>query len=196
MGRMGRQAGKATPPTSPVTNKLSIDTPGYTLIELLVVLFVLLLMTTAIVPRVIAIQKSRRLKDMEARVIRLPTEARNEAVRTGKPIRLRVDGAALVMEQAPLNGTSEEVKRVALGAGLQVDTVEQDNRPANVGSWQWVIYPDGTAEAGGIQFTEGAARKSLSLFSDGGSLWVQGDLPDGTPERWPAGRLQQRTSGG
>jgi len=36
----------------------------------------------------------------------------------------------------------------------------------------------------------------LSLFSDGGSLWVQGDLPDGTPERWPAGRLQQRTSGG
>lgn len=193
MGRMGRQAGKATPPTSPVTNKLSVDTPGYTLIELLVVLFVLLLMTTAIVPRVIAIQKSRRLKDMEARVIRLPIEARNEAVRTGKPIRLRVDGAALVMEQAPLNGTSEEVKRVVLGAGLQVDTVEQDNRPANVGSWQWVVYPDGTAEAGGIQFTEGAVRKSLSLFSDGGSLWVQGDLPEGTPERWPAGRLQQRS---
>ena len=193
MGRMGRQAGKATPPTSPVTNKLSVDTPGYTLIELLVVLFVLLLMTTAIVPRVIAIQKSRRLKDTEARVIRLPIEARNEAVRTGKPIRLRVDGAALVMEQAPLNGTSEEVKRVVLGAGLQVDTVEQDNRPANVGSWQWVVYPDGTAEAGGIQFTEGAVRKSLSLFSDGGSLWVQGDLPEGTPERWPAGRLQQRS---
>jgi len=176
-----------------VTNKPHPKPPGYTLIELIVVLFVLMLMTTAVVPRVIALQKSRRLKDVEARVIRLPAEARNEAVRTRKPVRLRVDGAALVMERAPLNGTPEEVKRVALGTAIQVDTVEQDGRPANAGSWQWTVYPDGTAEAGGIQFTEGAARKSLLLSSDGGSQWVLGDLPDGTPENWPAGRLQQRS---
>ncbi len=192
--------GKATPPTSPVTNNQSPVTnkpfrtcPGYTLVELIVVLFVLLLMTTAIVPRVIALQNSRRLKDVEARVIRLPAEARNEAVRTGKPVRLRVDGADLVMDRVPLNGTPEEVKRVALGTGIQVDSVEQDGRPANTGSWLWTVYPDGTAEAGGIQFTEGAARKSLVLSSDGDSQWVLGDLPDGTPEHWPAGQLQQRT---
>ena len=167
--------------------------PGYTLVELIVVLFILLLMTTAIVPRVIALQKSRRLKDVEARVIRLPAEARNEAVRTAKPVRLRVDGADLVLERVPLNGTTEEVKRVALGTVIQVDSVEQDGQAANTGSWQWTVYPDGTAEAGGIEFAEGAARKSLALSSDGGSQWVLGDLPDATPENWPAGRLQQRS---
>ncbi len=166
---------------------------GFTLIELIVVLFILLLMTTAVVPRVVALQKSRRLKDVEARIIRLPAEARNEAVRSGTPVRLRVDGAALVIERAPLNGTPEEVKRVTLGTGIGVDSVEQDGQPANVGSWQWTVYPDGSADADGIQFGEGAAQKSLRLFSDGSARWLLGNLPDGTPERWPAGQLRQRT---
>jgi type II secretion system protein H len=166
--------------------------PGFTLVELIVVLFILLLMTTAVVPRVIALQKSRRLKDLEARIIRLPAEARNEAVRAGTPVRLRVDGADLVLERAPLNGTPQEVKRVTLGTGIGVDIVEKDGQPANTGSWQWTVYPDGSADAGGIQFTEGASEKSLALSSDGNARWVLGNLPDGTPERWPAGQLQQR----
>ena len=193
---MGHRAEKAMPPTSPVTNEPLPKRPGYTLIELIVVLFVLLLMTTAVVPRVIALQKTRRLKDVEARVIRLPAEARTRRCGPGKPVRLRVEGADMVLDRVPLNGSPEEVKRVPLGAGIQVDAVEQDSRPANTGSWQWTVYPDGTAEAGGIEFTEGAARKSLALSSDGGSQWVLGDLPDATPESWPAGRLQQRPSGG
>ena len=176
-----------------MTSRLSLKSPGFTLVELIVVLFILLLLTTAIVPRVAAIQKSRKLKDLEARVIRLPAEARNEAVRAGTPVRLRVDGAALVLERAPVSGTPEEVKRVALGGGLQVDAVAQDGRPANAGSWQWTVYPDGSADAGGIEFGEGASEKSLLLSSNGEARWVRGDLPDGTPERWPAGSLQQRT---
>ena len=193
---MERRGAKATPPTSPVTSS-SLPNPAhkrraFTLVELIVVLFILLLMTTAVVPRVVALQKSRRLKDMEARIIRLPVEARNEAVRAATPVRLRVDGAALVLERAPLNGTPEEVKRVPLGTGIGVDSVEQDGQPANVGSWQWTVYPDGSADAGGIQFGEGASEKSLVMSSDGSARWVIGDLPDGTPERWPAGQIQQR----
>ncbi|MGI4791545.1 MAG: pilus assembly FimT family protein [Janthinobacterium lividum] len=176
------------PPTSPVTSKRR----GFTLIELIVVLFVLLLLTTAIVPRVVAIQRSRRTKDLEAKIIRLPAEARNEAVRSGNPVRIRVDGAALVMDRAPINGTAEEVKRIALGTGIQVNTVEEAGQPSNTGSWQWTIYPDGSADDGGIQFTEGTAQKSLVLSSDGSVRWLIGDLPAGTPERWPAGQLQQR----
>jgi len=178
-----------------VTSRTNSKRPGFTLIELIVVLFILLLMTTAVVPRVVALQKSRRLKDMEGKVIRLPAEARNEAARTGKPVRLRVDGSALVLDRAPLNGATEEFKRVALGPALQVDSVEQDGRPANTGSWSWTVYPDSTAEAAGVRFTEGASERSLALSSDGGSRWVRGDLPDGTPESWPAGRLQQRGEG-
>ena len=190
------------PPTSPVTSKLltsklltgkfSKNLGGFTLIELIVVLFILVLLTTAIVPRVVALQKSRRLKDVEANVIRLPAEAHNEAVRSGTPVQIRVDGAALVMERAPLNGQPEEVKRVPLGRDLQVGGAETGGQPADAGSWRWTIYPDGSADAGGIEFTESAVHKSLLLASDGSVRWVSGDLPDGLPERWPAGQLESR----
>jgi type II secretion system protein H len=180
------------PPTSPVTNNLSKKQHGFTLIELIVVLFVLVLLTTAIVPRVVALQKSRHLKDVEANIIRLPAEARNEAVRSGTPVQIRIDGTALVMERAPTGGQTEEVKRVPLGRDLEVGSAETGGQPADAGSWLWTIYPDGSAEAGGIEFTEGAAHKSLLLASDGSTRWVSGDLPDDLPERWPAGQLETR----
>ncbi len=177
------------PPTSPVT---SDKRRGFTLIELIVVLFVLVLLTTAIVPRVVALQKSRHLKDVEAGIIRLPAEARNEAVRSGVPVQVRIDGAALVLERVPAGGSPEEVKRVPLGRDLIVSGAEKAGQPADAGSWLWTIYPDGSADAGGIEFTEGTARKSLLLSSDGSAGWVSGGLPDGLPERWPAGQLETR----
>lgn len=180
------------PPTSPVTSKLTKKHHGFTLIELLVVLFVLVLLTTAVVPRVVALQKSRHLKDVEANVIRLPAEARNEAVRSGAPVQIRVDGTALIMERAPLGGSPEEVKRVMLGRDLEVSGTETSGQSADAGSWRWTIYPDGSADAGGIEFREGAASKSLLLASDGSVRWVSGDLPEGLPERWPAGQLETR----
>lgn len=166
---------------------------GFTLVELVVVIFILLLLATAVVPRVVAIQKSRRLKDMEGRIIRLPIEARNEAVRAAMPVRLRVDGAALVIERSPVNGEAETVKRVPLIPGIQVDSVRLGEQPSNTGSWQWTVYPDGSAEDGGIQFEENGSEKSLLLSSQGEARWILGDLPDEAPERWPAGQLKQRT---
>lgn len=191
MGAMALRAGKATPPMSRATSSRAFQ--AFTLIELIVVLFVLLLITTAIVPSVVALQRSRRLKSLEARIIRLPLEARNEAARSGTPMRLRVDGAALVLDRAPTNGESEEIKRVALGNSVQVEDAQQGGRPIGTDSWQWTVYPDGSAEDGGLQFVERSTRKSLVLFSDGRARWLSGDLPDQSQDRWPVGQLQQRT---
>ena len=165
---------------------------GFTLIELIVVLFILLLLTAAVVPRVVALQQSRRLKDAEGRVIRLPAEAANEAVRSGKPVRLRVDGADLVLDRAPVGAAPEEFKRAALGRDLRVSAVTQNGQPAGAASWQWTVYPDGSADSGGIEFAEGTAQKSLRLSSDGSARWIAGSLPAEAPERWPAGSLLSR----
>ena len=165
---------------------------GFTLIELIVVLFVLLLIAAAVVPNVVSLGLSRELKNREGRLARLPAEARNEALRTGKPVRLRVDGAALVMEQVPpdAGGTVPEIKRVNLGRSIAVDSVQLSGRPADTGTWQWTVYPDGSADNGGIEFAEGRVHKSLLLSSDSAARWVGGGLPAPAPERWPAGNLR------
>lgn len=167
---------------------------GFTLIELLVVIFILLLITAAVVPNVVSLGLSRDLKNREGRIARLPAEARNEAVRTGKPVRIRVDGSALVMEQVPVdnNGTAQQIKQVSLGKSIQVESVQLAGQQSDLGTWQWTVYPDGSAENGGIQFAEGRVRKSLLLSSDSGAQWISGGLPDQAPDHWPAGNLHQR----
>ena len=167
---------------------------GFTLIELTVVIFILLLISAAVVPNVLSIGLSRDLKNREARLARLPAEARNEAVRIGKPVRLRVEDTALVMEQVPANTTdkAQKIKQVNFGKSIQVDSVQLSGQPSDMGAWRWTVYPDGSAENGGIEFVEGKVRKSLLLSSDSDARWVSGGLPEQSPEHWPAGRLHQR----
>ena len=171
----------------------AFPTRAFTLIELVVILFVLVLLTTAIVPRVVALGRSRRVKDLEARVARLPGEARNEAVRSGRPVRLRVDGDALVMERVPAIGAAETIRRVGLGGVMQVEDARQDGQEAGTSSWQWTVNPDGSADDGGLGFAEGAEERSLLLSSDGSARWLRRGLPDTAPNRWPAGQLRQRS---
>ena len=90
------------PPTSRV-----IEPRGrraFTLVEMIVVCAVLVIIAAAIVPNLVAITRSRSLKDLEAGVARLPLEARNEALQTHTPVRLRVSGTTLVMERVPVGG--------------------------------------------------------------------------------------------
>jgi hypothetical protein len=161
---------------------------AFTLVEMAMIVFLLLLIATAVVPRVIPILNARALQDQEGRIARLPLEARNEALRSQMPMRLRITDGALVLEQAPPGQPSERVQQLSL-SGLQVVRVEQNGQPADPGSWQWTVYPDGSAQSGGVEFAEGALRKSLLLTSDGRSQWVVGGISDQTPEWWPAGQL-------
>jgi type II secretory pathway pseudopilin PulG len=167
---------------------------GFTLIELTVIVFILLLVSAAVVPNVVSLGLSRDLKNREGKLARLPAEARLEAARTGKPVRLRVEDTDLVMEAVPANGTgkAQRIKQVNFGKSIQADTVQLNGQPSDTGSWQWTVYPDGSAENGGIEFAEGKVLKSLLLSSDSEARWISGGLPEQAPDHWPAGRLHQR----
>lgn len=165
---------------------------GFTLVEMTVVISVLALMAALVMPSMVAVQRSRRLHDLEAALLRAPAEARNEARRSQMPVALRVEGDALVMERMPIESEPEEVKRVALGDDIRIESARQGSEPVDMTSWQWVAYPDGSAETGGLEFSEGSARKSLVLRSDGNAQWVAGELPDIEDVRWPAGEIEQR----
>jgi type II secretory pathway pseudopilin PulG len=166
---------------------------GFTLIELTVVCAILIVIAGAIVPNLLTLTQSRSLKDLEGNVARLPVEARNEALKSQNPVRLRISGTMLVMEQVPATGDPIQVKQVDLGENLQIDTVQLNGKPSDIGSWEWTVYPDGSADSGGIQFTEGKAEKSMVLSQNGTSQWISGELPDQTQDQWPAGQLLQRS---
>lgn len=166
---------------------------AFTLVELTVVCAILVIIAATIVPNLVAVTRSRSLKDLEGNVARLPAEARNEAVKSQTPVRLRVSGTTLVMERVPATGEPAQVKMVDLGDSLTVDAAQQNGKTTDAGSWVWMVYPDGSADSGGVEFTEGQAQKSLVLSANGGVQWIDGPLPDSAQDTWPAGQLLPHT---
>jgi len=157
-----------------------------------VVIAVLLLMAALIAPNLVAVQRSRDLRNLEAKVARLPVEARNEAVKSSTPVTIRLSDTALVMERTPANDTAEPVKQIDLGTTMQVDDAQRNGQEVAATSWQWTAYPDGTSDSGGLTVIEGDQRKSLVVPKTGFPTWVIGDLPDSSQDQWPAGDLLQR----
>ncbi len=166
---------------------------GFTLVEMIIIVFLLLLIATAVAPNLFALLRARHLQDLEGRVARLPTQARNAAVRNQTPVQLSVDGTSLDLETVASDGTTDLIRQVKLGSAIEVDSVQKDGQAADTGSWHWTVYPDGSSDDGGIEFVEGAKRLALVLPAHGDSRWLRGDLPDQDTNRWPAGTLQPHT---
>jgi len=125
---------------------------GFTLVETLIVLFVMVLIAAGVTARLVTFTQARAIKDLEANVARLPTEARNEAVTTQTPVRIRIVGADLVEEQVSVSGEPVTIKEVDLSSTLTVDGVQLNGQTSDTGSWAWTVYPDGSADKAGIQF--------------------------------------------
>lgn len=167
---------------------------AFTLIEMNIVIVILALTAVLVFPNMIAIRRSRAVKDVEAAIWRLPREARHEALRSQEPVAIRVEGSAIVMERTPIQGDAIIVKRVNLGEGITVTGARTGKESADLGSWKWMAYPDGSADQGGLEFMEGNAPKSLFMPKQGDEVWGDGTLPDTSQEEWQAGEVQFRAN--
>jgi type II secretory pathway pseudopilin PulG len=159
---------------------------------MVVVILALTLIAALIMPNMVAIHRSREQADVEASILRASSEARNEARRSQRPVSIRLEEGALILERVSEAEEPQRIKRISLGrelravrAALGEETVEPD-------SWAWTVYPDGSAQVGGIEFSQGSDRKSLVIAEDGTARWVRGALPETLGDRWPAGEIEQR----
>jgi Tfp pilus assembly protein FimT len=201
-------------------------TAAYTLVEMVVVCAILALLATAVMTNLVAIRRSQTLRSTAADVLRLPTEARNQAATLKVPIALLLDGGDLVLERVavdePTNtmgarntpatsltiksgnkggagsqSNGDVLKRVTLGGEVQVESAQSQGDSVDPGAWRWVVYPDGSADTAGLVLQFGAQRRTLYLPADGPPRWIEGDqMPDPTQDRWPAGEVEQRVTTG
>ncbi len=165
---------------------------GYTLIEMSVVVTIIALLALVVVPNFTAIRRSRAYFDLEASIIRTPTDAYNEARNSKRPVQIRFDGTSLVIERVIVDSDPEEVKRIELTSDIQVESVQLGSSSSDLSSWKWTVYPDGSADSAGVSFITGSSHKSLVLHKDGKSQWMDGDLPDSSDDKWQAGEIQKR----
>ena len=166
---------------------------AFTLIEMTIVIGVLLLLSALIVPNFVAMKRSRDARDAEAALLRLPAEARDQSRRLKLPVTLRIEGEALVMERTPKDQDPQEIKRLVL-VGIRVDSIQQGGETWEPDSWQWVVYPDGSAPTASIELTEDKRARTLIIPADGEARWAAAGETTGDETQWEAGELEQRAT--
>ncbi|WP_395146332.1 Tfp pilus assembly protein FimT/FimU [Armatimonas sp.] len=167
----------------------------FTLIEATVVITILALMAALVVPNVVALQRSRAVQGLKASLLRLPAEAQNEARRSKQAVTLRTEGSTtLVLEQLGQDGQeATEFKRLSLGNEIQLDAAQLEGESVDLASWEWTVYPDGSARVGRLEFLEGNRVLSLLLPSEGElPRWSAAGTLEAGEGRWSAGELEQR----
>lgn len=176
---------------------------AFTYMEMMVSILVVLLISALVIPRVVAFLQSRAQKDLEGSIIRLPNEARADAIKAQMPVSISIQDNQLVVQEEPpagvqtVNGTQQQANtaptvltQVDLGNTLQIASVQKNGQPADTGTWKWMVYPDGSADDAGIEFAEGNVTKTLLMPAYGDSTWLNGPPPSQSPTMWPAGQLQ------
>lgn len=168
---------------------------SFTLIEATVVITILALLAALVIPNVSAMKRSRDAQSLKASVLRLPAEAQNEARKSKLAVTLRAEGSdTLVMERAGEEGEEPtEVKRLTLSQDLQLDSAQSEGQSVALGSWEWTVYPDGSAKPGLLELVEGSRVLDLRLPGEGElPRWTAATTSQTDDERWSAGELEQR----
>lgn len=167
----------------------------FTLIEATVVITILALLAALVMPNTVALQRSREVQSLKSSILRLPAEAQNEARKSQQAITLRAEGSStLVLERVGTDSTDiTEFKRLSLGKEIQLDAAQLEGESTDLASWEWTVYPDGSARVGRLEFAEGNQILSLSLPGAGElPRWSSTTAIEPGEERWSAGELQQR----
>lgn len=168
---------------------------GFTLIEMSVVITVLVVMAALVLPNMVAVQRSRDMRLLKARIQRLPQEAAMEARRSNSPIVLRVDGDALIMERIPVGEEAGddpvEIRRVPMNGDIRAERVRQGQQIIDLASWEWRVFPDGSHPAVNLEFAEGERTEALVIEAAGDAYWSTGDAVEQEQE-WAAGDIETR----
>jgi hypothetical protein len=149
-------------------------------------------------PNLVAIKRSRELRELEWALQRLPAQARDEARLRNARVILRIDGDDLVLSQVrtsdggPADTTElEEIKRVPLGKNLRIDAARKGAETISSSEWEWAAYPDGSSDEANLEVVEGDTAKSLVLPANGEARWNTDD-ESGGGEPWQAGEVELR----
>ena len=207
------------PPTSPkATNSRGRPRQGFTLVELTVVLVILTLVSLVVAPRLLAIQSSTTARTASSRLANAMETARSLARSRGETVAVGLDADSGVVNLSTPEPTTTPVtnpnstatppdpldRDVRIGGALAVDSVERTNAadPApevKRGQALTQFFADGSALPATAEITVAKRRLTLKVRADGG-VTLRGpddrnEDEDQGPTRWPAGEIEQRTTG-
>lgn len=164
---------------------------AYTLVEMLVVITVLALVSAAIAPSLLSMQKSADRRECISGIKRVAAVARERAVQNGLTTQVVYDDSnkQLQVQDVDDQGNATTINQVTLRGGIEPDKFQVQGKDSNASDFKLTFTADGHSNGGGIEFED----FSILVDSNGFSKYMTGALPDPLDQEWQAGDLEQRT---
>ncbi len=168
---------------------------GFTLIEMIVVVFVMAALASIAAPSISSMIKASRTRSYLDAVERLPSDASQEARRSGVAVSLRADdnGTFQLEQSADANADPTVLKAVDPVPEVSPNRFATAEGEAGSGDWEVKFYPDGTSDRGGVEFDEGGTTWALTIDGHGRGTMSKSELPAVEDEQWPAGDYVHRS---
>ncbi len=176
---------------------------GFTFLEMTAVVFILALVATGVMLKLSASSRGDEDRAFRAGLVRLATQARQNAISSGQTVSLSYDDNARRFEvrsaaaQTNTSAQSAALTSVDLPVGVYSRGFQVAGSDVSGGDWQIRFYTDGTCDAGAIDFSNPSGDEfTLTFEAKTGSsrITVSGDAAT-TDERWPAGEMEHRGGG-
>lgn len=189
---------------------------GFTLIEMMVVCAFILAFAAMLVPNMVNMKRSQDDREFQSALLRLVTQAHEDAIDSGRTVALSSQGNQLVIaEQADTasatfqtQNTPQEnlgvdqdktVKTLDILPSAQLsdfqlvtNTVDGTAESPAESDWKLLFYPDGRSDQGGFTVTIDGQEKSISIDKLGHVSLIDGNLPDTSNSQWIAGDYVHR----
>ncbi len=79
-----------------------------------------------------------------------------------------------------------------LAPGVAFGNFQLSGQASDASGWKLNFYPDGSCDGGAVELSERGVVRSLVVNSKGGASLTDGNIPDTSLDKWPAGNYVQR----
>jgi type II secretory pathway pseudopilin PulG len=170
---------------------------GFTLIEMTVIIAVLLILSSAIVPRLLSFSQSQRERAFMQQLLAMTAEGREAAIRLGKDVTMQYDDSknAFAMHYQDDSQNDSTLQTVVLPPNFQASKFEVGPNTTGASDFKLTFYPDGTADGGGVEIGRNTTDiTSISVDKATGTVSLLHDpLPEVSDQTWQAGDYVHRS---
>jgi general secretion pathway protein H len=165
---------------------------AFTLIEISVVILVIALLAAIVMPNLVRMKESRERREFYSRMNRFVSTARESAITENVTLAITLgsSGRSLVLVEEDVDGERER-RSLEFPDGVETSVSDASGLGAT-GDWRLRFYPDGGADGGGLEFSDGGRIRSLQVSPDGSVRMADGPAEVRQQEKWQAGDYEKR----
>jgi type II secretion system protein H len=171
---------------------------GFTLIEITVIIAILLVLASAILPRLSSFVESQRERSFMQKLVALTAQAREQSIKRGKDVTVQFEESnrTFSIQYTDDSQNQSTLQSLVMPTTLDASKFKVGQSTTGAADFKLTFYPDGTSDGGGVEVSRRDVATSITSVvvekATGAVSMVRDSLPEVGQQSWQAGDYVHR----